>query len=110
MEFIESAKLMLLDRQIRVLGIYDMSKGARSGVIMDPKVIFGIALKGAAYSIIVAHNHPSGSLTPSKSDLELTDKIRHGGDFLELKLSDHLIITKEGYYSFMDEGYIPQKN
>ena len=53
-----------------------------------------------------SHNHPSGNLTPSQADIELTRKIKEGGKFLEIQLLDHLIITSEGYYSFADEGLI----
>ncbi|MDQ2753130.1 MAG: DNA repair protein, partial [Bacteroidota bacterium] len=54
--------------------------------------------------IILAHNHPSGSLKPSRADIELTRKIKEGGLLLDITLLDHLIVSKEGYYSMADEG------
>lgn len=72
----------------------------------DPKIIFSVALKAMASGIIVAHNHPSGNLNPSQTDLDLTKKMKEGGKFLELQLLDHVIISSEGYYSFADEGLV----
>ncbi len=104
MEFIEQFKIILLNRGNKVLGIYEVSTGGRAGTIADPKVIFAVALKGAAASIILAHNHPSGSLKPSQADVNLTRKIKSGGDILEIPVLDHLILTTDSYYSFADEG------
>ena len=70
------------------------------------RIIFATALKCAASSIIVAHNHPSMNLTPSEADRELTKKLREGGKLLDIKVLDHLIVTTEGYYSFADDGAI----
>ena len=75
-----------------------------SGEVADPKVIFAAAIKSAASSIILAHNHPSGNLRPSSADISLTRKIKAGGELLDIAVSDHLIISREGYYSFADEG------
>jgi DNA repair protein RadC len=103
-EFIEQFKVMLLNRCGRVLGITEVSKGGVSGTFVDHKVIFTAALKANASSIILAHNHPSGNLKPSESDLTLTRKIADAGKILDIRVNDHLIITSEGYYSFADEG------
>jgi DNA repair protein RadC len=73
---------------------------------MDPRVVFTIALKSLATSIIVAHNHPSGNLKPSDSDRDITKKLKSAGSLLDIQLLDHLIITKDGYTSFADEGWI----
>jgi DNA repair protein RadC len=105
-EFIEQFKVMLLNRAHRVLGILEVSTGGVSGTVADPKVIFAAALKGNASGIILAHNHPSGNLTASQADLDLTKKIKEGGKFLEVQLLDHVIVTTEGYTSMTDEGYI----
>lgn len=67
-------------------------------------MIFTLALKAAACNLILAHNHPSGNLKPSRADIELTRKIKEGGRLLEITLLDHLIVSKEGYYSMADEG------
>ena len=103
-EFIEQFKAVFLNRANKVLGILEVSTGGVSGTVADPKVIFVAAIKANASSFLVAHNHPSGNLCPSKSDIDLTRKLRDGGKLLEIQLLDHLIVTVEGYYSFADEG------
>ncbi len=102
-EFIEQLKIMLV-RKHRVIGICTISTGNVNNTIADPKMIFSVALKANATNIILVHNHPSGNLTPSRSDQELTFKIASIGRLLDLTLADHLIITNDGYYSFLDEG------
>ena len=101
---IEQFKVMLLNRAGKILGIVEISTGGFSGTVADPKVIFGIALKAGASSIILAHNHPSGNLKPSEADKHLTSKICGAGNFLDIAVFDHLIITSEGYLSLLDEG------
>ena len=103
-EFIEEFKLMLLNRANRVLGLIDISLGGTAGTIADPKVIFAAAIKSNASGIILIHNHPSGNLKPSQQDLNLTKKIKAGGQILDIGVMDHLIITSESYFSFADEG------
>lgn len=103
-EFVEQFKIILLNRANRVLGILDISTGGVSGTVADPKVIFGAALKAAASSIILAHNHPSGNLKPSQADIALTHKIIAAGAFLDIAVPEHIIMTSESYLSFADEG------
>ncbi len=103
-ELHEEFKVLLLNRANRVLAVYDVSSGGVAGTVADPKLIFIAALRGLASSIIVAHNHPSGNLRPSQQDIDLTKKIKEGGKLLEIQVSDHIIVTNEGYYSFADEG------
>lgn len=103
-ELVEQCKVLLLNRANRVLGICHLSPGGATGTVADPKMIFTLALKAAACNIILAHNHPSGSLKPSRADIEMTRKIKEGGRLLEIEVLDHLIISKEGFYSFADEG------
>lgn len=105
-EWVEQFKILLLNRANKVLGIYEVSTGGVSGTVADPKVIFTAALKAAASNIILVHNHPSGSLKPSRPDVELTRKIKEGGYLLEITVLDHLIISSESYYSFADEGIL----
>ena len=105
-EMVEQFKIMLLNRANRVLGIFEVSTGGVAGTVADHKVIFDTALKGNASSIILAHNHPSGNLKPSQSDIALTQKLIAAGSFLDIAVLDHLIMTLEGYYSFEDEGII----
>lgn len=105
-ELLEQFKIMLLNRANRVLGIYEVSSGGMAGTVADPKLIFSIALKACATSIILAHNHPSGNLKPSQADINLTRKMKDGGNLLDIVVLDHLIITSESYYSFADEGLL----
>ena len=105
-EFIEQFKVMLLNRAHKVLGIFDVSTGGVSGTVADPKIIFAAAIKANASGIIVAHNHPSGNLSASQADIDLTKRLKEGGKVLEVQLLDHVILTTEGYFSFADEGMI----
>ena len=101
---VEQFKILLLNQANRVLGIYEISTGGMTGTIADPKLVFIAALQAAAVNLVLAHNHPSGNLKPSRADIELTRKIKEGGRLLEINVLDHLIISTEAYYSMADEG------
>jgi len=106
-EHIEEFKLMLLTRSNKVLGIASISKGGISGTVTDVRVILQYAIKANASGIIICHNHPSGNLNPSESDMKITQKIKESGNLMDIQLLDHLIIVPEGnYYSMGDEGII----
>ena len=105
-DHVEEFMLLCLNRANRVLGWAKVSQGGLSGTVADPKVIFQVALKSNACSIIIAHNHPSGNLTPSEADIHLTRKLKEAGTLLDLPVLDHLIVSSEGYYSFADEGML----
>lgn len=105
-ELQEEFKVLLLNRSNKVLGIYSCSKGGVSGTVVDIKLVFAVALKANASSIIVAHNHPSGNLKPSNQDISLTQKLKEAANFLDIALLDHLIICKDGFFSFSDKGYL----
>lgn len=96
--------ILLLNRANKITSRHLVSKGGQAGTIADPKIIFNIALQNHAASVILAHNHPSGNLKPSNADLELTQKLRSAGQFLDIPVLDHLIITDHGFLSFADEG------
>ena len=83
-----------------------MSEGGITGTIADPRVILKKALEENAVSLILCHNHPSGSLRPSRADEELTKKIKEAASFLDIKLLDHIIVSDAGYFSFSDEGIL----
>ena len=104
LQFIEEFKVILLNRQNRVLGIVPIGQGGLSGVIADPKVIFGAALRASSSGIIVCHNHPSGNCSPSEADIRLTRTLVAGGKLLGIEVHDHIILCQDGYYSFGDEG------
>jgi DNA repair protein RadC len=106
-EYFEEFKVLLLNRNNRVLGITTLTKGTSSGTIVDIRLLLQYALKTNASSIIVAHNHPSGNLEPSEADKSVTKRILAGCDVIDVKLLDHLIIANEGgFYSFADEGVL----
>lgn len=98
--------VLLLNRANKLLRKEKLSIGGKSGTIVDPKILFKVALNYGASGIIVAHNHPSGNLKPSNSDLSLTKKIKEGGSLLEIPLLDHLIVSDNFYFSFADEGLL----
>lgn len=104
--FQEQFYILLLNTAGRVVGISQISTGGKAATVADPKIIFSIALKAQASSIILAHNHPSENLKPSQDDLKLTRRMVEAGKMLDLPVVDHLIVTSEQFYSFGDEGLI----
>jgi len=98
--------VLLINRANKVLGYSVVSTGGLSGTVADPKVIFQTALKANASNVILLHNHPSGNSQPSDIDVNLTRKLKAAGEFLDLPVLDHLIITKVAYYSFHDENLL----
>jgi len=98
--------VLLLNRANRLIKKKRVSEGGVSGTVADPKIIFKIAIDELASGIIVAHNHPSGNLKPSESDIALTKKLKDAGKLLEISVLDHVIIGNNQYFSFTDEGLI----
>ena len=105
-ELVEQFKILLLNQGNRVLGFFQVSSGGITGTVADPRLIFGAALKASACSIILSHSHPSGNLKPSDADEVLTNKFRQAGILLDIKVIDHLILSRTGYFSFADEGLL----
>jgi len=106
LEFIEQFKIIMLNKNNRVLGIYNASIGGFSHTIVDPRVIFIAALNTRSTAIILAHNHPSGNLKPSADDILFTKRLKEAGELLQITVLDHIILTAEGYTSFNEEGYL----
>jgi DNA repair protein RadC len=98
--------ILLLNRANRVISVRQISQGGVAGTVADPKIIFKNAIESLASGIIVAHNHPSGNLTASQADIDLTKKVKEGARLLEIQLLDHLIIAGQKYFSFADEGLL----
>jgi DNA repair protein RadC len=96
--------ILLLNRANEVIRPIQISAGGVSGTVADPKMIFKAAIEHLASSIILVHNHPSGNLTPSQADKELTKKVTESGRLLDTPVLDHLIFGDNGYYSFADNG------
>lgn len=105
-EMQEEVKVLLLNRSNNVIGIYELSRGGITASLIDIKLILAVALKAIASNIIVVHNHPSGNLIPSNADKEITRKLKEACKVVELDLLDHLIITKQNYFSFANEGIL----
>jgi DNA repair protein RadC len=103
-QYVEEFMVLCLNRSNKVLGWALISMGGQHGTVADPKVIFQIALKSNASNIILAHNHPSGTTEPSSADISLTNKIKSAGEYLDLTVLDHIILSAESYYSFGDDG------
>ncbi len=98
--------VLYLNNSNKVLQKKQISIGGKTGTLVDPRIIYRYALEFGATSIILGHNHPSGSLIPSESDKILTQKLKRAGASLDIKLLDHLIITEKEYFSFADEDVL----
>ncbi len=98
--------VLYLNRKNEVLKKENISKGGIHETIADSKIIFKNAIENLASAIILCHNHPSGNLTPSKSDVDLTKKLVEIGKLMETPVLDHLIIGENNYFSFADENLI----
>lgn len=106
-EYFEEFKVLLLNRNHKVLGMTTLTKGSTTGTIVDVKQLLQYALKTNASSVIVAHNHPSGNIEPSEADKNITKKVIAGCDAIDIKLLDHLIIVQNGgFFSFADEVFM----
>lgn len=98
--------VLFLNRSNKINHFQIISEGGITGTVADPRIILKKALEEDAVSIILCHNHPSGSLKPSKADEELTFKIKEAAKYFDIKVLDHLIVSDDGYYSFADEGIL----
>lgn len=98
--------VLYLNNSNRILKSAQLSKGGITGTVVDVRLAFKEALQLGAVGIILAHNHPSGTLKPSQADIQLTKKLKLAGDSLDIKVLDHLIITEKAYFSFADENML----
>lgn len=105
-EFQEECKVILVNRSNFVLGVYELSKGGISGTVVDIRIILSVALKCNASGIILVHNHPSGNMTASELDKKITRKLYNACELLEIVLIDHLIICRNNFLSFKQDGLI----
>lgn len=96
--------VLSLNRSNKVISKHFVSKGGLSNTVVDVRLIMKNAVNDLASSLVLAHNHPSGNLTPSESDIQITNKIKSAAQFFDITLLDHLIITDDNYFSFADEG------
>lgn len=98
--------VIMLNRSNRVINKRFISFGGVSGTVVDPKVIFKLALQDLASGIILVHNHPSGNIKPSRADLTLTKQMVAAGKLLEIPVLDHIIFTDDNHFSFADESLL----
>jgi DNA repair protein RadC len=100
----EECIILCLNQANGVIGYHKLSSGGMTGTVVDPRVVFTVALKSCASKIMIAHNHPSGNLAPSGADRQITKKLKDAGNLLDIPVLDHIIMSSDGYYSFLDEG------
>ena len=98
--------VLFLNRANKINHFEIISRGGITGTVADPRMILKKALENDAVSLVLSHNHPSGSLKPSRADEELTLKIKEAAKYFDIKILDHIIVSEEGYYSFADEGIL----
>ena len=98
--------IMLLNNANKVIKLEKIGVGGMTGTTADPKKIFKCALENNAASIMLCHNHPSGNVVPSNADKQITNNLVKAGQFLEIKILDHIIIGNDNYFSFADEGLL----
>jgi len=98
--------VIFLNRSNKVNHFEVVSEGGITGTVADPRIILKKALSYDAVSLVLCHNHPSGSVKPSRQDEDLTHKIKEAAKFFDILILDHIIVSEEGYYSFADEGIL----
>jgi DNA repair protein RadC len=99
--------ILLLNRSNQIIDQVRISQGGISGTVTDVRLILNAAVEKLASGIILAHNHPSGNLSPSDADLKITKKIKEAAQLLDVSLLDHLIISEQGYLSMADDNLMP---
>lgn len=98
--------VVFLNRANMIIKKERISIGGINGTVADVRLIFKLAIENLSSGIIFCHNHPSGNKEPSQTDKQLTEKLKEAGRVLDVPVTDHLIFTDNGYYSFADEGLI----
>ncbi len=98
--------ILFLNRANKVINRIKLSQGGLSGTVTDVRMIMKNAVECLASGIIVCHNHPSGNINPSESDIKITRKIHEAGNLLDIQLLDHLIVSGLDYFSFADNGLL----
>lgn len=107
LEVREEFVVLFFNNDRRCLGWSKISMGSRKATVVDPSQVLVLALLTNASSVIVSHNHPSGSTKPSTSDIQLTKRLYDGLFLIGLQLDDHIILAKNGYYSFRNSNQSP---
>lgn len=105
-EFRERFFVLYMNQSNHVIGIYEIGVGGITGTVADVGIGLMIAVNLLAKSMILCHNHPSGNLTPSKADKDLTQKYKNAALYFDMQVLDHVIITQDSFTSFADEGLL----
>ncbi|WP_312288394.1 JAB domain-containing protein [Chryseobacterium gleum] len=105
-EMQEEVKILFVNSSNTVIGFYSLSRGGITSSLVDIRLILSVALKCLATGLILVHNHPGGNLNPSSADLAIVKKLKTACKLLDIALLDSIIITKESYTSFNDEGFL----
>jgi DNA repair protein RadC len=105
-DYRETFKVLYLNQNCQILGCFTISEGGITNTLADVRMILQGALLTNAVAMILAHNHPSGSIRPSRQDDALTRKIVEAANLMDIKVNDHIILTNEEFYSYCDEGRI----
>jgi len=104
---LEEFYVVFLNAGNRLISLQQISNGGITSTVVDTRVIFKKALElSGVTQLVLAHNHPSGSLFPSEPDKRLTERVKEGGKLLDIKLLDHLIVAGNQFYSFADNGIL----
>lgn len=102
----ESFFILCLNNSNETVGYAKISQGGITGTVVDVRLVLKYAIENLATSVIIAHNHPSGSTTPSEADKAITSKLKEALKLMDVKLLDHIILTETSYLSFTDERYL----
>lgn len=98
--------ILYLNNSNKIIQKNQLSKGGITGTLVDVRLVLKNALELGATSLILCHNHPSGTLKPSQADKDITQKLKVASQSLDIKVLDHLIVTEKAYFSFADEGLL----
>ena len=105
-EIYESFFLLLLNQQNHTIGYAKISQGGITGTVVDVRIIAKYAVDSLATQIILAHNHPSGNVNPSQSDIIITKKVKEAMNLFDISVLDHIILTADSFYSFANNGLL----
>lgn len=98
--------IVYLNNSNKVIHKNQLSKGGITGTLVDVRLVMKTAIEVGAIALILAHNHPSGTLIPSEADKQITKKLKQAAESLDMKVLDHIIVTETAYFSFADESIL----
>lgn len=102
-EIYETVMVLYLNNSLETMGWQKISQGGINSSVVDIRIVMSTAMKLLASAILICHNHPSGSLKPSHSDIKITKELQEAGKILHVQILDHVIITENSHFSFADE-------